>query len=317
MKNILIVESNPLVAQDIEQRLQTLGYTVCAVVTTGAETIKKVAEMRPNLVLISTDLEAPLKGIEIAKDIYNRFTIPVVYLIDSINEDLKMTGDFGYVFKPYETDQLRLIIESQLYQHNEDAQIRDNAQWQSDILNKVGDAVIATDDGGFVTFMNPVAETLTGWQLEEAHGEYITDVFNVSIGESDRSIGTSLMNVLHKGITLHWGLSVARDNAYLNAKSGLKIAIDYNAAPLKDNKRNITGIAVTFRDMRKHKETENRLEQTINELQNQVQLTDTIFNNISDGIVVTDEKGNFLLVNPSAERIVGMGATETIPDEWS
>ena len=321
MKNILIVESNPLVAADIEQRLQTLGYTVCAIVATGAETMKKVAEMRPNIVLISTDLEEPLKGIEIAQEIYNRFTIPVVYLIDSINEDLfekvKMTGAFGYAFKPYETNQLRLIIESQLYQHNEDEQIRDNAQWQSDILNKVGDAVIATDDGGFVTFMNPVAETLTGWQLEEAHGEYITDVFNVSIGESDRSIRTSLMNALHKGITLHWGLSVARDNAYLNAKSGLKIAIDYNAAPLKDKKRNITGIAVTFRDMRKHKETENRLEQTINELQNQVQLTDTIFNNISDGIVVTDEKGNFLLVNPSAERIVGIGETETTPDQWS
>ena len=241
MKNILIVESNPLVAADIEQRLQTLGYTVCAIVATGAETMKKVAEMRPNIVLISTDLEEPLKGIEIAQEIYNRFTIPVVYLIDSINEDLfekvKMTGAFGYAFKPYETNQLRLIIESQLYQHDEDEQIRDNAQWQSDILNKVGDAVIATDEGGFVTFMNPVAETLTGWQLEDVSGEYITHVFNVSIGESDRSIRTSLMNVLHKGITLNWELSGTRDSAYLNAKSGLKIAIDYSAAPLKDKKK--------------------------------------------------------------------------------
>ena len=321
MKNILIVESNPLVAADIEQRLQTLGYTVCAIVATGAETIEKVAEMRPNIVLISTDLEEPLKGIEIAQEIYNRFTIPVVYLIDSINEDLfekvKMTGDFGYVFKPYETNQLRLIIESQLYQHDEDEQIRDNEQWQSDILNKVGDAVIATDEGGFVTFMNPVAEILTGWQLEEACGVYITHVFNVSVGESNRSIRTILMNVLHRGITLHWGLSAAGDDACLNAKSGLKIAVDYNAAPLRDKKRNITGIAVTFRDMRKHKEIENRLEQTITELQNQTQLMDTVFNSISDGITVINPMGETLLANPSAERIFGMPPQGVPPDEWA
>ena len=321
MKNILIVESNPLVAADIEQRLQTLGYTVCAIVATGAETMKKVAEMRPNIVLISTDLEEPLKGIEIAQDIYNRFTIPVVYLIDSINEDLfekvKTTGDFGYVFKPYETNQLRLIIESQLYQHDEAEHIRDNEQWRSDILNRIGDAVIATDEGGFVTFMNPVAETLTGWQLEEACGEYITHVFNVSFGELNRSIRTSLMNVLHRGITIHWGLSVARDDASLNAKSGLKIAIDYSAAPLKDNKRNIVGMAVTFRDMRKHKELETQLEQTITELQNQTQLMEIVFNSISDGIIVINPMGSPLLTNPSAERIFGMPPQEIPPEEWS
>ena len=59
------------------------------------------------------------------------------------------------------------------------------------------------------------------------------------------------------------------------------------------------------------------MEQTAAELQNQVQLMDTVFNSISDGVVVTDENGNFLLVNPEAEQIIGMGATETPPDKWN
>ena len=318
---IMIVESNSLVAEDIKQRLQTLGYTVCTVVPTGAEAIKKVHELRPNMVLVNTELEGQLKGIEVAPDISNRFNLPVVYLIDSINADLlekvKMGREFGYVFKPYETNQLHLIIETQLYRYEEDQKAMDEEQQRSTILNNIGDAVIATDEGGFVTFMNPVAEVLTGWPLEAACGEYITHIFNVSVGESNRSIRTSLMNVLHRGVTLQWGLSVARDNAYLNAKSGLKIAIDYNAAPLKNKKRNIVGMAVTFRDMRKHKEIENRLEQTVTELQNQNQLMETVFSSISDGIIVIDSTGSPLLANPSAEQIFGMPPQQITPSEWS
>ncbi len=318
---IMIVESNSLIAEDIEERLQTLGYTVCAVASSKVEAVAKAAEMRPDLALIDTELEGQLKGIEVAKEIHECFDIPVVYLTDYVNEDLlekvKTNRAFGHIFKPYETNQLHLSIENHLYWFREDQQFRNREQWFSTIFDRIGDGVIVTDEGGFVTFMNPVAEVLTGWPLEEACGEYITHIFNVSIGESNRSIRTSLMNVLHRGITLRWGLSVARDNAYLNAKSGLKIAIDYNAAPLKDKKRNITGMAVTFRDMRKHKEVENQLEQTISELENQNQLMDTVLNSISDGIIVIDSGGSPLLSNPSAERIFGMAPQEIKPSEWS
>ena len=317
---IMIVESNPLVAEDIEERLQTLGYT-CAVASSRVDAVAKAAEVRPDLALINTELDEKLEGIEVAQEIYNRFDIPVIYLTDYVNEDLfekkKITRTFGHVFKPYETNQLHLSIETNLYWFREDQKSRNRERVASTILNNIGDAVIATDEGGFVTFMNPVAEILTGWPLEAACGEYITHIFNVSIGESNRSIRTSLMNVLHKGITLHWGLSVARDNAYLNTESGIKIAIDYNAAPLKDEKRNIVGMAVTFRDMRKHKEIENRLEQTISELQNQTQLMETVFNSISDGIIVINPMGHTLLTNPSVEQIFGMRPKEIEPNEWA
>ncbi len=318
---IMIVESNPLIAEDIEARLKTLGYTVCAVASSEAEAVAKAAEIRPDVALINTELEGQLGGFEVAQEISNRFNIPVVYLIDSMNEDLlekvKVTREFGYVFKPYETNQLRLIIESQLYRYAEDQKAMDEEQRRSAILNNIGDAVITTDEGGFVTFMNSVAELLTGWPLEEAGGVYITNVFSVSVGESNRSIRTSLMNVLHKGITIQWGLSEARDNAHLNAKSGLKVAIDYHAAPLRDKQRNITGVAVTFRDMRKQRETENRLDQTIAELENQNQLMETVFNSISDGIIVINPEGSALLTNPSAERIFGMPPREVKPSEWA
>ena len=87
--------------------------------------------------------------------------------------------------------------------------------------------------------------------------------------------------------------------------------------PLFGENREVIGCVAILRDITESKIAEARLEQTMQELQNQVQLTEIVFNSISDGVVVTDEAGGFLLVNPSAERIVGMGPTDTPPDQWS
>ena len=65
---IMIVESNSLVADDIEERLQTLGYTVCAVASSRVEAVAKAAETHPDLALIATELEGQLEGIEVAKE---------------------------------------------------------------------------------------------------------------------------------------------------------------------------------------------------------------------------------------------------------
>ena len=68
---------------------------------------------------------------------------------------------------------------------------------------------------------------------------------------------------------------------------------------------------------KKHRETEMRLERNITELQDQAQLLKVVFNSLSDGMVVTGTDGNFLFVNPTAESIVGMGATDSPADQWS
>ena len=71
------------------------------------------------------------------------------------------------------------------------------------------------------------------------------------------------------------------------------------------------------RDITKDKIAAIQLEQMMQELQNQVQLTDTIFNSISDGVVAADASGAFTIFNPSAERILGIGPIDTTPDKWS
>ncbi len=90
-----------------------------------------------------------------------------------------------------------------------------------------------------------------------------------------------------------------------------------SAIPLFDENRKVVACVAILRDITKDKIAATQLEQTMQQLQNQVQLTDTIFNSISDGVIAADTKGAFTIFNPSAERILGYGPIDTTPDNWS
>ena len=101
----------------------------------------------------------------------------------------------------------------------------------SSILNSVGDAIIAADREGLITFMNPVAETLTGWEIEEATGKHVTDILEIHVGNSGNlEKSTILTEVLEKRSITVGELSSASEedrSSWIVAKSGGEIPIDY------------------------------------------------------------------------------------------
>ena len=314
---ILVVEHESSVATYVVELLETLGYVASSVVCTGKEAIQKAAKTRPNLALIDITLKGKMDGVETGEQIHNRFNIPVVYLTDRANEDLlkraKITEPFGYVLKPVEERRLHLNIEIALYRHETERRFREREQWLSTILRSIGDAVIAVDEGGMVTFMNPVAQVLTGWRLEEISGKHLADIFHVITEKTSVPIQHHIMDALHKGTI------VGRTDRHttLISKVGRETPIDYNAAPLRDDQNNIVGVVVVFRDIAKRTRAEDKLKQTANTLRNQTQIMQSIFDSIGDGVVVANESGEFMLFNPNAERMIGMSEADTSPDQWS
>lgn len=77
---ILVVEDETIIAKDIQNMLKSLGYGVPAIVSSREEALKKVSEMRPDLVLMDIVLEGVMDGVEAAQQIRYHFDIPVVYL---------------------------------------------------------------------------------------------------------------------------------------------------------------------------------------------------------------------------------------------
>ena len=314
--NILIVEDKKSVAEHLERRLKVLEYTVCGVVPTGAQAVEKAAEMQPDIVLINVELEGEIDGIETAKQIRDSLDIPTIYLADYSNdvfskkEDLlkraEITNPFDYIPQPHGKRRLYLTIESTVYQHKKERETKAKEQQLSTILNSISDAVIATDDKELITFMNPAAEQLTGWRLEQAASLSIKQIFRID-NEGECPITAILRNMLAASTAGSPELStdtVIKDSAVFTSRSGRKTHIDYSIAPSINQKGEVDGTVITFRDITDYKAMEERLNQTINQLQDQTQLMETIFDSMSDGVMAVDTDGRYLMVNTRAEEMI-------------
>jgi PAS domain S-box-containing protein len=271
---ILIVEDETIVAFNIQSRLERLGYTVVAIVSSGEAALEQVAMASPDLVLMDIKLRGKVDGITAAEQIRKQFQLPVIYLTAYTDEETlnraKVTEPYGYILKPFEARDLNTTIEMALYKYQAEKQLREREQWLSTTLKSMGDAVITTDSQGLITFMNPVAEALTRWKQEEVLGQEFSEIF-IAIHEKTRlAIENPVQLVLNQGITV--GLE---NHTLLITKDGTEVPIDDSAAPIKNDKGNILGAVLVFHDVTEQQQVTAFLEQTNRELE--IQITEIIF----------------------------------------
>src|SRR6266850_2338313 len=185
------------------------------------------------------------------------------------------------------------------------AALAKSGKWFSTTLASIGDAVIATDMNGGVTFMNSVAQSLTGWSQAEAAGKSMDLVFDIVNKETRRPVENPVKKVLREGKVV--GLA---DHTLLLSKDGKEFDIEDSAAPILTATGEGHGVVLVFRDITERKQAEE-------ETKRQKELLQLILASIADGVVVADSNGKFLLFNAAAEQFLGIGATERTPDEWS
>ena len=111
-------------------------------------------------------------------------------------------------------------------------------------LSSIGDAVVATDASGNVSFLNPIAVTLTGWQSEDASGQPIRSVFRI-INEKTRKPAENIIErVLRDGCIVNLANHTA-----LITREGREIPIEDSAAPIKDSNGKVIGVVLVFHDV--------------------------------------------------------------------
>lgn len=267
---ILIVEDESIVALDLENRLKKNGHAVLGIASNGQEAINQAAISNPDLVLMDINLKGSINGIEAAREIYIRFDIPVIYLTANADSDTferaKTTAPIGYLLKPFKERELNQTIEVTLSRYKAERKLKESEQWLATVLKSIGDAVIASDAFETVTFMNPVAEVLTGWKHSDAFGKNVTEVFNI-IHESTRTLlEIPVTQALQAGVVV--GLP---EQTMLIARNAVEIPIDYNVAPIKDDLGNIKGVVLVFQDITERKRTQSELRRVHNELETRVQ----------------------------------------------
>jgi len=165
-------------------------------------------------------------------------------------------------------------------------------------LNSIGDAVIAADTGGSVIRMNPVAEALTGWSLEEARGKPLAEVFQIINGRTRAVVLNPVTRVLEEGETV--GLV---EHTLLIARAGQEYQIADSAAPIRGADGTMTGVVLVFRDV-----TEDYARQEA--LKEAAQRQRDLLNKTSSVIYIKDVDGRYLFINRMYEQLFHVSDAE-------
>ena len=131
----------------------------------------------------------------------------------------------------------RKMAETRVFEEKERAQVT---------LQSIGDGVITTDAAGFVDYINPVAQGLTGWDMRNAHGESIESLMTLINEHTRATVDNPVSRCLKEGrvITL-------AENSVLINKEGNEVPIQDSAAPIRDRIGNIIGAVMVFHDVSK------------------------------------------------------------------
>jgi diguanylate cyclase (GGDEF)-like protein/PAS domain S-box-containing protein len=276
-RRILVVEDERLVAKHIENMVRGLGYDVAGVAATGEDAVRIALDTLPDLVLMDIMLRGDMDGIAASEQIWARAAIPVVYLTayadEATLERAKVTGPFGYLLKPFEERELYTAIEMALYKHKADRELKERERWLSTILTSIGDGVISTGREGRVTFMNSVAESLTGRKKDDALGRDLGEVFVLVGGKTGRRVPISVRKASRRSGRL------ADGQGLLLVRGGEKVPVEVGAALIRDEKDQVDGTVLVFRDVTRRKLQEERLaflaiHDSLTELPNRVLFND-------------------------------------------
>ena len=225
-------------------------------------------------------------------------------------QDIRWTYNYSPIFSP-DGEVLGVLVICQDITREVTAvqSLRESEARALRVLQSIGDAVIVTDAEARITRMNPVAEQLTGWTMEDAQGEPLANVFQIVNETTHEPVDSPADRVKNTGRAV--GLA---NHTVLLARSGREIAIDDSGAPIFDDAGRLNGIVLVFRDIEEKRAAEREREEITKRLSQVLGAT-------TDAIVGIDRSWVMTYLNPRAaelyapdREIIGRNVWEAFPD---
>jgi PAS domain S-box-containing protein len=275
---ILIVEDELIVAIDLRNRVERLGYSVVGMASTGEDAVATALGTQPDLVLMDITLRGEIDGVEAADQIRRMCEVPVVYVTAHSDEQTlkraRITQPYGYLLKPFGERELHTTMEMVLDKSSTDRRLRENERWLAVTMSTIADAVITTDRNGKIRLMNAVAGEFTGWTQADALGKDVNDVCAFREAET----GAAVEHVAQSGVIV--------------GRSGRTTAVKRLVTPIKGDNGEEAGRVHVFRDMTER-------EQVL-----------SVFDSITEAIYVSDlESYRILYANSHLQNLAGKQLT--------
>jgi PAS domain S-box-containing protein/putative nucleotidyltransferase with HDIG domain len=258
---ILVVEDEAIVALDIQSRLERLGYDLAGHAACGTEALELAESAAPDLVLMDVLLPGGMDGIETARRLAVEHSLPVVYLTamsDQATLDrAKQTAPYGYLSKPFEDHELSLTIEMALYKFHAEQRLQESERLLSTTLGSLGEAVLALDPAGQVTYLNPAAGTMLGVDAGATPGRRYSALFSV-LDEETREPVAGLEDLCSSAPG-----QPACEEMLLVTSGGREIPVALSVTPVLGPRGGLRGRVLVLRDVTQRKRDEAELRRSM------------------------------------------------------
>jgi len=325
---IMIVDDETIIAIDLKNTVEKLGYKVCAVANSGEAAIEEAEEKKPDLVLLDIILKGDMDGIEAAEKIHSSLEVPIVFLSAYADQDkldrAKFVVPFGYVLKPYREDELKVAIEMALHISKVDTdrrlaekaleeyrthleslvekrtkELKDAEERFRRLVGNAPDIIFRWSTENGLEYISPAVSEITGYTPEELLEDPIKGF------ELATSISPDMIQTYEKGVSE--GVSIPIPINPMITKDGRKIYLDIRSVPVKNREGEVEAFEGILRDV-----TDSVIaEEALKESEERFRL---VFNNIASGILVTTFEGKIIMANPTALSLFGL-SSKAVGDE--
>ncbi len=181
------------------------------------------------------------------------------------------------------------------------------------IFNSIGDGIIVTNKDGKYVMFNETAKEMGGYSLHNVHTRYAPETLGVFQADGQALFPADELPLARALRGEHSdNVEIVIRNSHL--PDGMNASI--NARPIYNEKGVVNGAVAAIRDISERKAAENQLIAINDQLTTQSQLLKSIFNSISDGVVVVDDTGRIIMANPSTRQMMRMTGTTMDSTEW-
>jgi PAS domain S-box-containing protein len=247
MNSVMIVEDERLVARDIAESLTRMGYDVTGTVASAEECLESAKSRRPDLVLMDIHIEGEVDGITTAQTLRDEYDIPVIFLSayadDKTVSRAKRAAPLGYLLKPFRKSELKSAVEVGLFKHQMERRLRERERWFATTLRAIGDAVIAVDVSGRVTFVNRAAEALLGRVAASIEGQPFDALVRLVNEKTREPVLDPTRLAMERGCVV----SLPPHTALICGDR--EVSVEDSAAPIVDERGQRIGAVIVLRDV--------------------------------------------------------------------
>nr|WP_319372872.1 PAS domain S-box protein [uncultured Methanobacterium sp.] len=289
-KKILLVEDESIEAMDIRRTLESFGYEVPYIATSGEEAVEKALEIMPDLILMDIILKGDIDGVE-AASLIKDLNIPLIYLTahseENTIEKAKLTEPYGYIIKPYDVNGLKYAIELAIYKNQMENEFKESEAYYRTIFEHTGTATVILEEDTTISLANAKFEKLSGYTREELEGKKSWTDFVVKDDLEKMEEYHSLRRNDPASAPIFY------DFRFIDKQGNIKnIQLDVDVIP--GTKKSVSSLL----DITQRKQAEQALRESEERYK-------SIFDKSIDAIYIHDFQGNFIDANPVAISMLG------------